>query len=160
METSDNVKGIVQKEVSHLVQETLVAKQELYAGPLPHPDHLGQYKEVHPELPERIIRMAEDQAEHRRKLESAALKSNLRLEARGQIFGFVIAMTALLGGIYLIANDKPIWGAAIAISAVAGLTGLFIWVRRERKQEVKAKERASLTTGHPSEPPSPPRLPE
>lgn len=105
--------------------------------------------------------MAEDQAEHRRKLESAIVESNLKLEVRGQVFGFVIAIVAVIGGIYLMANGHSLSGAATAISALGGLVGLFLWVRHERKQELK-KSRASapIMTGESSAPVSPPRSPQ
>ena len=161
VETSDELEAVVRREVSNFAQEILVAEQELFLGPLPHPKHLAEYKEISPDVPERIMQMAEDQAEHRRKLESAIVESNLKLEARGQVFGFVIAIIAVIGGIYLMANGHSVSGAATAISALAGLVGLFLWVRRERKQELK-KSKASdpLMTGEASPPPSLPRSPQ
>lgn len=149
-QTSDDLEAVIR-----------VAEQELFSGPLPHPEHLAAYKEISPDIPERIMRMAENQSEHRRKLESARDESNLKLEARGQVFGFVIAMIAVIGGIYLMANGQSLEGAATAIPPVAGLVGLFIWVRRERKQELKkSKANAPVMTGDSSAPLSPPRSPQ
>lgn len=160
-QTSDDLEAIVRREVSTFAQEVLVAEQELFLGPLPHPKHLAAYKEISPDIPERIVRMAEDQSEHRRKLESAIVESNLKLEVRGQMFGFVIAMSAVIGGVYLMANGQSLEGAATTISAVAGLVGLFFWVRHERKQELKkSKANAPVMTGDSSAPLSPPRPPQ
>ena len=123
--------------------------------------HLAAYKEISPEIPERIMRMAENQSDHRRQLESAIVASNLKLEVRGQVFGFVIAMSAVIGGIYLMANGQSLEGASTAIAALAGLVGLFFWVRRERKQELKkSKANAPVMTGDSSAPLSPPRSPQ
>lgn len=158
---SDDLEAIVRREVSNFTQEILVVEQELFLGPLPHPKHLTEYAKISPDIPERIMRMAENQSDHRRQLESAIVASNLKLEVRGQVFGFVIAMSAVIGGIYLMANGQSLEGAATAISAVAGLVALFFWVRRERKQELKkSKANAPITTGDPSAPLSPPRSPQ
>ncbi len=161
VETSDDLEAVVRREVSNFTQEILVAEQELFLGPIPHPKHLAEYKKISLDAPERIMRMAEDQAEHRRKLESSIIGSNLKLEVRGQIFGFVIAMTAVIGGIYLMAEGQSLSGAATAISALAGLIGLFLWVRQERKQELKeSKTGVPIITGESSPPVSPPRSPQ
>ena len=161
VETADDLEAVVRREVGHFTQEILVAEQELFSGPLPHPKHLAEYKEISPDVPERLLRMAEDQAEHRRKLESAIVESNLKLEVRGQVFGFVITIVAVIGGIYLMANGHSLSGAATAISALAGLVGLFLWVRHERKQELKKSQAsAPIMTGESSAPVSPPRSPQ
>lgn len=149
-QTSDDLEVVVR-----------IAEQELFSGPLPHPKHLAAYKEISPEIPERIMRMAENQSDHRRQLESAIVASNLKLEVRGQVFGFVIAMSAVIGGIYLMANGQSLEGASTAIAALAGLVGLFFWVRRERKQELKkSKANAPVIAGDSSAPLAPPRSPQ
>jgi len=52
---------------NHLVrqEQTTVA----YSGPIPHPNDLARYEEILPGAAERIMKMAELQAEHRRALE-------------------------------------------------------------------------------------------
>lgn len=160
-QTSDDLEAIVRREVSTFAQEILVVEQELFLGPLPHPKHLAEYAKISPDIPERMMRMVENQSEHRRKLEAARDESNLKLEARGQVFGFVIAIIAVIGGVYLMANGQSLEGAATAIPPVAGLVGLFLWVRRERKQELKkSKANAPIMTGDSSVPQTPPRSPQ
>ena len=112
-----------QTEIRSIVhQELSVARSNFFAGPLPPPDHLREYENILPGSADRIIRMAEEQAQHRRRLEESVTNSNTKLETRGQILGFVIAMTALIGGGYIMASGQSVWGAAVAISAVAGLS--------------------------------------
>ena len=150
---------ISQGEVRSLVQEELlVARAELFTGPLPHPDHLAEYERTQTGAANRIIRMAEEEAEHRRRLESLVVESNVKMEGRGQVLGFIIAMTALIGGIYIMALGESLWGAAMAIAAVTGLSGLFIWTRREKKRELSGKEDDGTISSSVA-PPSPPRGP-
>src|SRR4051812_4551692 len=54
----------------------MIQREEAFFGPLPHPEHLAQYKAVQADYPERLLRlyerqtdMAEVQATHRQELE-------------------------------------------------------------------------------------------
>ena len=145
-----------QTEVRSIVhQELSVARSNFFSGPLPHPDHLREYENILPGSADRVIRMAEEQAQHRRQLETLVFTSNTKLEARGQILGFLIAITALVGGGYIMASGQSVWGAAVAISAVAGLSGLFVWKSRERKRELNEQVGIPADTG-----PAPPEPPQ
>ena len=149
-----------QTEIRSIVLDELsVARSEFFSGPLPLPDHLREYENILPGSADRVIKMAEDQAQHRRRLEESVINSNTKLEARGQILGFVIAMTALLGGGYIIASGQSFWGAAVVITAVTGLSGLFVWKSRERKRELNEQKGVGTIPG-PVPPPEPPQEPQ
>lgn len=118
------------------------ASLEFFSGPLPPPEVLRQYSELLPDAVERIFKMAEQQAEHRQVMERASI----RIELRGQAFGFVLALTSIVGGLILIAFDKPLIGAAASIGAVATLTGLFVWAKATRARLDRiGKERSPKT---------------
>ena len=50
-------------------QSSYIAQQH-YSGPIPPPEYLAKYNEIHPGLAERIIIMAESESVHRRKIEN------------------------------------------------------------------------------------------
>lgn len=102
--------------------------------------------------------MVEEQAQHRRRLEESVTNANTKLETRGQFFGFLIAMTALMGGGYLIASGQSVWGISLPIATIAGLAGVFVWKSRERKRELK--EQMGVVIPAPAPPPEPPQKPE
>jgi hypothetical protein len=54
-----------------------------FSGPLPHPEDLAKYEQVLPGSADRIISMAEQQAEHRRNLEKSVILSNVALQKWG-----------------------------------------------------------------------------
>jgi len=85
-------------------------------GTLPHPQLLSQFNDVIPDGAERIVQLTESQVRHRQVM-----------EARGQIFTFLLAVVALLGGIVLIAVGDGANGLAPLVVAVAGLSGLFVY---------------------------------
>jgi uncharacterized membrane protein len=87
-----------------------------FSGPLPHPQLLAQYNEAVPNGADRIVKLTENQAEHRQTMES-----------RGQVFTFALALIALVGGIVLIALGNSAEGLVPLIAAIAGLGGLFVY---------------------------------
>jgi uncharacterized membrane protein len=55
-----------QTKVAHLTQQQ-------FSGPVPHPQILQGYDQIIPGAAERILRMAEEDAEHQRKIEKTAI---------------------------------------------------------------------------------------
>lgn len=89
--------------------------------------------------------MAERQAAHRQELEAKAVQGKLAAERLGQILAFLVAMTAVGGGIWLIAQDKNIQGLAAIIGALGMLTGTFVFGRYRDAKE-RQEKRAELAS--------------
>lgn len=105
-------------------QEMMV--QEVFSGPLPHPSILEKYEQVVPGAAERIFKSFENQTEHRHKIEKSVIKTQNRLSIVGLVFGFIIAMTTIIGGIYTVLKDRPLLGGALSFSGLAILVGAFL----------------------------------
>ena len=60
--------GSLEGHVTHQ-ESALVDFEEVFVGPLPHPEILAQYEEVLPSAAERIFTNVESQSAHRRKVE-------------------------------------------------------------------------------------------
>ena len=110
-----------------------------FQGPLPPPQALARYEAVLPGCAERIVSMAEEQAAHRRTLESRVVTGNLAAERRGQVFAFTLALVALVGGVWLIHQGKDAEGLTAIIGALAGLVGVFVYGRRKDAEERRQK---------------------
>ncbi|HUE73515.1 MAG TPA: DUF2335 domain-containing protein [Pirellulaceae bacterium] len=118
-----------------LAQVVTVEIREAYSfhGPMPPPQMLKEYNEALPGLAERIAVRAEKEqqfrhditreqiADARRGQLFAAIKTYL-----GQILGFVVSMTAIGGGVWLLATGRSTAGLWAIVSAVAGLVAVFI----------------------------------
>ena len=87
--------------------------------------------------------MAEQQAAHRRELETRVVESKLAASARGQTLAFILGLLALTGGVTLVALDKDLGGLTTIIAALSGLTSVFVYGRRKESEERKQK-RAGL----------------
>jgi uncharacterized membrane protein len=100
---------------------------------------LIKYNEAFPGCAERIVSMAERQATHRQDIERRAIGSNNLREIIGQVFGLVVALTAILSGVYLVMHDKPVAGLTSIIATVVGLVGAFVYGKHAQKKELDRK---------------------
>lgn len=124
-----------QKQQSQVQQAHL----QVHEGPLPTPEVLFQYNQIVPGAAERIVAMAESQANHRQKLELIAVKSGSRDSLLGLIFGLIIGLSAIIGSIITILAGQAESGAAIGITGLASLVGVFVYGSRQRRLEREAK---------------------
>jgi uncharacterized membrane protein len=115
------------------------AEMQAFAGPLPPPEALERYNQVLPGAAERIIAMAESQHDHRQHLESTVITEGVKAQRLGTILGFVVAMTTILGGMFLMYMGKESTGLASVITALAALVGVFIYGKREEQSDRKKK---------------------
>lgn len=122
------------EEVYALLQQTVETKSELFAGPLPHPDTLMGYKEIDNTFPDRIMSMAEKDADHHRKMEERIIIENFNSNKRGMNFGFFLSITAIGLGAWLISIGKDAYGIAAIITPLVGIASAFIYGKKENQK--------------------------
>lgn len=118
-----------------------VEKQtRITSGPIPRPEILAAYDELSPGLAKEIVSMAKEQAIHRQYIEKTAINADTYVakvdvweRLIGQVFGFVIAVLAIVTGVYLITNGYEWPGTFIGASGVTGLAAVFV-IGRKNKQ--------------------------
>ena len=113
------------ERLPHEQRQVVLQKLEIYQGDLPHPDILKGYQELYPDVAQKIIDNGIAESQHRRKMEDKYLSGNISSHKLGQLFGFLIALVVIIGGIYLIATDKQIAGSVLTGTTALGLIGLF-----------------------------------
>jgi uncharacterized membrane protein len=113
-----------------------------FSGPLPPPEILQRYNEIVPGAADRIIKMAESQHCHRQALEKSVVASNVFSQKLGLGFGFVIAITAIGGGIWLSAIGKSGVGLTAIIGALVALVGVFVYGKVQQSKELADKANA------------------
>lgn len=118
---------------------TMASMSMSWSGPLPHPAALAAYNDAFPGCAKEIVQMAQTQAEHRQELEKLVIKADISLRQKGQYFGFVIAMSVIIGGVILAWSGKSLAGLSSIVIGVAGLVGLFIYSRKEQGQDLAEK---------------------
>ncbi|MCE8508801.1 DUF2335 domain-containing protein [Ruegeria pomeroyi] len=95
--------------------------QRFWSGALPRPEDFAKYAEIVADAPERILRMAEKEQDHRIDLERQIVPANNNAGARGQWLGAGISVLALV--LAVVANwiGAP-WQVSTAIVGVPVLS--------------------------------------
>jgi uncharacterized membrane protein len=120
----------------------ITATAASFSGPLPPPEILVRYNEAVPGGAERILAMAERQSQHRQDLENRVIEANCRVQRTGPVYGFIICMTAILSGVYLVATGKNVAGIAAIVSSLASLATVFVIGKQKQKKELEEKAAA------------------
>ena len=105
-------------------QEALVQQivAQSFSGPLPAPEMLQGYEDVVPGAAARILTLAEEEALHRRGLD----RSFVRYRTASLMAATLIALAALLGGIYLAATGHSTGGLAVIITEITALVVVYL----------------------------------
>jgi uncharacterized membrane protein len=130
----------------------MASKREIsvtHSGPVPAPWVLKQYNDLVPGSAARILAQAEQQTTHRIALETKVTSSSILRSYLGLTAGFVVAMTAIIGGIALVAGGHDVAGTTIAGLATSGLVGVFVYGKASQSKE--RKQRAELMSQAPKE---------
>ena len=108
-----------------------------FTGPIPPPALMREYAELDPEFPRRFIEIFERLQSHDHEVEKALLSSNKEiifgnqdLLRRGQLFGFVLALVGLIGGLIASFLGSPIAGSIIGAGGLALLAGVFVYSKK------------------------------
>lgn len=121
-------------------QPTIVQQQiTAYSGPIPDPQAFARYEQILPGSADRILKMAEQQADHRHQLEKRVVIGNQRRDLAGLVLGFVIAFMGIGGSIYLLANDKNLQGFLLGGGVLGSLVGTFVYGKKTKEKDLDEK---------------------
>lgn len=134
----ENVRQIARQEIS---------TSSAFSGPLPPPHILVQYNEAVPNGAERIIAMAEKQANHRMTLESRVVDADIKRSNGGLVAGFIVALAGLAASFFMIDGGHEVAGVIVGTTDIVGLVGVFIYGTVSRRRE--RKERTQMMAGEP-----------
>jgi uncharacterized membrane protein len=108
---------------------------EKFSGTLPPPDVLRGYNEIVPGAAERIIKMAEQQAQHRQSLERIVVEGGSKRANTGMWLGFIISMVVLGLSAVLIFNGYQVAGTVIGSVDLVSLAAVFVIGRVDQRRE-------------------------
>jgi len=124
----------------------MAMRHEVRVGPLPDPETLQHYEQVHPGIAERIIQRFEKEAEHRQTMENKIVDAQIEHQRSemaafrwGQFFAFAIAVVGLVAsgiGVYHAQSaGQALAAASIGGVSLATLVGVFIYGRKTSPPE-------------------------
>lgn len=124
-------------------QRRMIAlSMEQFSGPMPHPGQLAKYEEICPGAADRMLRMAEAEAEHRRSCEARVVEAQIAdndrwhdESKRGQICALAIVIVAIVAGSAVAYSGHPVAGSVISGSSVTAIVGIFIAGRRRSEEK-------------------------
>lgn len=144
--TTNQPEDVPEKPSVEKLDITGISFQATYIGPLPHPALLQQYEQILPGISERILKMTEEQGNHRREMEKALLngqiedtKTKRKEILRGQIFGLVIGLTGLSISAYVTLKGYPSYGIAVGGTTLVAIVSVFVLGRTLRGKESPEK---------------------
>lgn len=130
-------------------QAALVSSQitSQFSGPMPPPEFLARYEEICPGSADRMLAMAEKEADHRRSTETTIISAQIShrnkqfLEARcGQICALIITLAALGAGVYTAVQGHEIAGSVIGVGGIGGIVATFILGRAKQEESDEEDE--------------------
>lgn len=104
----------------------VLTRAEHFSGPLPHPETLQKYEDVVPGAAQIIISKFEQQTDHRISIEKSVVKTGNLKEVLGLFAGFLIAMTAIIGGIVTAVNGTPLFAAGLSAAGIGMIVYAFV----------------------------------
>ena len=102
------------------------AEGSLHVGPLPPPEVLRRYAELSPSLFDAIVTSFKEQGVNRRSNERWVFKGGVIRSVLGVVFAFIIGMTAILGGVYLVLQGHDVAGTLFGGLGLANLINAFL----------------------------------
>lgn len=102
-------------------EEIELHSERYWSGVLPRPEDFAKFGEVVPSAPERLLRMAELEQQHRIALETKIVPENQRAGSRGQWLGATISIVALLLATFTAYIEAP-WQISVALVGVPVLS--------------------------------------
>ena len=117
------------KENQLLIQQ----RAEMFSGPIPPPELIERYEKILPGAAKTIFSEWESQTMHRQKIERSVIATDNLKSILGLVFGFIVVLVAIAGGIYIALRGKELFGSGLSLAGLALLAGAFITSRKQKE---------------------------
>ena len=115
-----------QQKAIQAILLVISSKKESYKSPMPPPDILKGYNDAIPNGADRILRMVENQSDHRIQIETTTITRELNQSGRGQNYGLIISLSFLAVSAALIYTGHDVAGTFLGTIDLIGLVSVFI----------------------------------
>lgn len=107
-------------------RKTHAVQASFYKGVIPSPEMMEHFGRINESFPDRILKMAEDEGEHRREMEKSMLNKSFFLDIFSNICGLA-AIAAIIWLCYqFIQKDDPTAAATVASTVIVSLAVIFV----------------------------------
>ena len=140
--------GKLKKQANKKQTKEMLVQQkkiEQYSGIIPPPSVIDGYERNCPGATDRILKMTENELKNKQELDKKeqenihlcrkkAPEFDIKHNTRGQVLGFILLFTMLVGGFALVFIGKEIGGYAAIVSSVSLGLGSLIWSNSKNKK--------------------------
>lgn len=140
MKNHKNNNDIQNKDSTNMTLSRVEHIEQLFQGPIPPPNIMEAYDRILPGSADRILKLTEQQFEHRIAIENKVIDSKIISERRGTLLGFSLAVFIILASVILILKDKDIAGLAGIIITVTSLLLAFMYGKKSNIKELENKK--------------------
>jgi uncharacterized membrane protein len=100
---------------------------------------MEHYERIVPGCAARIIDQFEQQTAHRHDIEKRVVRSNVFCQKFGAISGFILGMSGMATGAFLLYIGRNGAGLTTFLSTVGTLTGVFVYGKQIQRKELEEK---------------------
>lgn len=133
------IKMVPEEDRERALSALTIIRQESFAGPIPPPQVLKGYEDILPGSADRILTMAENQQQHRLKIEDKAITSQAENSKRGQIFAFIVFILCTFIGLAFAYFDMKTFAGVFLTGTMLALVALFIGGKVKIQTNLKEK---------------------
>lgn len=108
-----------------------------HSGPLPLPNILKGYEEALPGSADRILQIAEKNADSRREIDKNESGALIQQADKAQDYGALIAIAILCLAGYFAYLGKSIFSIVLVVAEIGSILSIFIAGRRKRSEQEK-----------------------
>ena len=128
------------QEAQRWPTHTLIQEVRMRSAPLPDAEELAKYNNIIPNGADRIMIMAEKQADHRREMEARNVSSQLKESNNWQKYAFVIVIVWMIIGWILLYVGKEIAGGIFGWAPLAIVVWSFLKSKSDQSKSLNNKK--------------------
>lgn len=133
--TETELHDILEENIQEII--TTIETREQFSGPVPHPNHMREYKIIDKTLPDRFTAMAEKNQMHRMWVEKAVVLGELGMGILGWLTPTALSFYVLSAGIGFVESGKSVEALVSLVVAIGSIGGAFYMKKIAKKSEDK-----------------------
>lgn len=124
-----------QPQRNHQNTNHIAIASQAWQGPLPSPNDLERFDGVVPGLAERIVKMAESEGTHSRRVQLIAVTTASIAQVLGQVFALTVALAGLWAAYRLAMADHESVAIVVGGATITTIVAAFLQARRAQKSQ-------------------------
>ena len=129
------------EDQKRILQSFSISSFQMFSGPLPSPESLEQYNKIIPDGADRIMKMAENQSNHRIQIETSVIEGQVKQSGRGQIFALILSFLCLGSSFILAMYGHEVVASVIGGTTIISITSIFLIGKKEQKSHLAEKNK-------------------